>query len=423
MKAHTARLGVAVAVAVGVVMGCVIAGGAPEPKEAAAGEGTPDVLPVTAHGFPSPLHTEGRHLKDASGKVVILRGVNKPGFVDVPDGWWNLPGGSLYSGLGIWNPDAVKANLDEIKRWGCNVIRLHTCIEWWKENPDTFADQWRNVTYPKSFREMYKDVIRWAGQRGLYVIVDFYNMKRTSGQESLPWPPHSEHRDVIGSREEFLRLWETVARELGPFPHVLFELYNEPHGDQEARAEWFAFTQQAIDRIRAITDNVVVVQWDYGCWVNLAYPPPGHPAATLDWIETHPLRGSNILYSTHLYRDSGGGGSFATKGQVEQVKCWERGDLLRALRLVGVERVVAELDKPLIVGEVGAHMRKEGEELERELAWFGNILEILDEWEVGYVAWSWHPEEHLVHGMIEDGDFFAGPNAAGRVFMEAAAGR
>jgi hypothetical protein len=36
-----------------------------------------------------------------------------------------------------------------------------------------------------------------------------------------------------------------------------------------------------------------------------------------------------------------------------------------------------------------------------------------------YVTWSWHPEKHLVHGMLKDGDFFAGPNAAGQVFREA----
>ena len=376
-------------------------------------------LGASEQRFPLRLHTEGRDLRDASGKAVVLRGVNKPGFVDVPDGWWNLPGSSLYSGLGAWDPAAVKANLDEIQRWGCNVVRFHTCAQWWKDNPETFQDQWRSVAYPKPFRELFKDVVRWAGERGLYVIVDFYNMEQGSGQETLPWPPYSQHAGVIGSREEFLRLWEDVARELSPFPHVLFELYNEPHGDQAAQAEWFAFTQEAIGAIRAITDNVIVVQWGYGCWVNLDYPPPANAAATLDWIEKYPLKGRNILYSTHLYRDSGGGGSFAMRGEGGKVKCWERADLLRALRLAGVERVIRDVGKPLLVGEVGAHTGRTGPELEHEVAWLRNVLQILDEWDLGYAAWCWDSEEHLAHGMLKGDSFSAGPNAAGQVLMEA----
>jgi aryl-phospho-beta-D-glucosidase BglC (GH1 family) len=408
------------ALAACLLLACLLAHGATNARGAALNEVASDRAAATEDGFSPRLHTEGRHLEDAAGRVVVLRGVNKPGFVDCPDGWWNLPGENLYAGIGRWRPEAVKASLDEINRWGANVVRLHTCVQWWVENPTTFTNEWRTVTYPKPFREMYEDVIRWAGERGLYVIVEFYNMKWQSGQETLPWPPHSDHADVIGSREEFVALWESVARQLGHYPHVMFEFYNEPHGGPELRGEWFAFTQEAIDRVRAVTDNIIVVQWGYGCWVNLDFPPPEHSAAALDWIEQYPLEGSNLVYSTHLYRNSGGAGSFATRGGV---RCWEREDVLQALRLAGVQRVATELDVPLIVGEVGAYMRQEGEELERELAWFDNILQILNEWEVGYLAWAWHPEDHLAHGMLKDGSFFDGPNPAGRIFIDRAKGR
>ena len=164
---------------------------------------------------PPKLHVEGRHLKDAEGRVIILRGVNKPGFEDCPDGWWNSPGGSLYSGIGVWRPQAIEANLDEVRRWGCNAIRFHTCIQWWKENPTTFRDRWRNVTYEKSFREMFKQVVRLAGERGLYVIVDLYSTAAGAAeQEPLPWPPYAKKPGSIGSEQEFLELWTTIAREL-----------------------------------------------------------------------------------------------------------------------------------------------------------------------------------------------------------------
>ena len=375
--------------------------------------------PVSAQGFPPKLHTEGRYIKDTSGKVVILRGGNRPGFSDLPDGWWDLPGGGLYAGLGKWDPDAVKANLDEMKRWGCNLLRLHTCVQWWKDNPSTYKDKDIDVVYPEPFRQMYKDVIGWAGERGIYVIVEFYNMTRPSPQDTLPWPPHSNSSDVIASREDFLRLWEGFARELSPYPNVLFEFYNEPHGTPAQEAEWMAFTQDAINAIRPFADNIIVVQWGYGCWVNLEYPPPGNPAGTLDWIEKYPLKGDNLLYSTHLYRNSGGGGSFAMRTNGGTVRVWERDDLLKALRIVGVEHVVKDLNKPLIIGEVGANMRAQGPDLDHELAWFKNILQIFNEWGIGYAAWAWDPEKHLAHGMIKDSSSFAGPNAAGQIFMDA----
>jgi len=372
-------------------------------------------------GMPAKLHTEGRWLKDATGKTVVLRGVNKPGYVDVPDGWWNKPGGSLFSGIGTWNPAAVGANLDEMRKWG-NVIRFHTCIQWWKDNPSNYRDQYRDVNYPKPYREMLKDVIAWAGERGFYVILDFYNMKQGSDQEAMPWPPFADHRDVVADRDEFVRLWAGIGKELSGFPHVLFELYNEPHGDDKAEAEWFVFTQEAIDAIRAVSDGIIVVQWDYGCWANLDYPPPKNPASTMDWVEKHPLKGENILYSTHLYRTSGGGGGgMVHRTEGGMVSCWKRDDIVKALELTGVHRVA--LEKPLIVGELGANVRFKGEESHRELEWFGNLLSILNDWQVGYCGWAWDPEKHLMHGMLKDGNFFGGPNEAGKVFLRAVARR
>lgn len=101
------------------------------------------------------------------------------------------------------------------------------------------------------------------------------------------------------------------------------------------------------------------------------------------------------------------------------VKCWDSRDIRSALELAGVHRVVTTLRKPLIIGEIGASMRQEGAELQHELAWLRNTLEILTEWRIGYVGWAWHPEQHLQHGILKDRSFFSGPNEAGMVFQKA----
>ena len=371
----------------------------------------------------SALHVEGAQIKDHEGKTVLLRGINYAGFVDVPDGGWDAPGKPLFSGMGHWDPAVVKSTLEEFHRLGFNVLRLHTIVDWWKQNPRSYKDPWRAVTYSEPYRQMLEDTIQWAGERGLYVIVDFFAMKNTdgkqSGQESIPWPPYNRYPDVVGSRAEFVALWKSVAQELGPFPNVLLELYNEPHGDEKAEAEWFTFCEQALAEIRPIAGNPVIVQWDYQCWVNLDYPPPQGRASSLDWIERHPLKADNVIYGAHLYRNSGGGGPGAvhrTKNGL--VNLWEADDVRRGLELCRFLHTVNDLKKPLLVTEIGAYVKYQGqdreEELRHELLWFKNTLAILNDWGIGYVDWVWRDDQHLDHGALHQGR----PNQAGQVFLD-----
>jgi aryl-phospho-beta-D-glucosidase BglC (GH1 family) len=136
---------------------------------------------------------------------------------------------------------------------------------------------------------MMKNVIQWAGERGLYVIFDYFAMKNTegkqSGQETLPWPPYNRHPEVVGSRAEFIEIWKSVARELGPFPNVLFELYNEPNGDEKAETEWFSFCQEAIAAIRAGVKNPIIVQWDL---------PTDWPVPIQVWCSVGETRGQRL---------------------------------------------------------------------------------------------------------------------------------
>jgi aryl-phospho-beta-D-glucosidase BglC (GH1 family) len=373
-----------------------------------------------AEFFSAPaLHVDGASLKDAAGKTIILRGVNHHGFVDVPDGAWDAPGQPLYSGMGHWDPRVVKGTLDEYRKHGFNVVRFHTIVEWWKHNPRTYKDQWRSVAYPEPYRQMIKDTIQWAGERGLYVIFDFFAMRniegKQSGQESLPWPPYNRHPDVVASSTEFTEIWKSVAQELGAFPNVLFELYNEPHGDDKAEAEWFSFCQETVAALRVTAKNLIIVQWDYQCWVNLDYPPPQYRASTLAWIERHPLTGENLVYGTHLYRNSGGGGPGAVhRTQNGLVNLWDIADVRQGLELALFPHILRDLQKPVLVTEIGADLKHPGDELSHELSWFKNTLAVLNDWSVGYVGWAWQSDEQIDHGMLHRGI----PNQAGRVFID-----
>jgi len=362
-------------------------------------------------GSISPLHVEGSYIKDRFNNIIILRGVNQPGFTDSPNGWWNPEGGGYTSGFGIWNPDAVKYNLDCMKSWWCNVLRLHTKIAWWLNDES-------------SYRQHIKDTITWAGERGIYVIFEPYSVSGET-QQPLPWAPYTTDPDeqaVMPDSSAFIDYWTSVANELKVFPNVIFEIYNEPHGDETVRDEFFSVTQQWIDAVRATgAEHLLIVQWDYGIWCNLNYPPPDpHSpestswASTMFWVEHYPLNDplGNIVYSFHNYR-----GEFH-RTVPERVNVWEYDDIKQALQICLVDYVLNTLKKPVLVGEIGANMWATGEGLEQELAYFNNSLAIYNEWNMSYLAWVWTIPAHMRHGLLQNGYAWLPPsNAAGEILV------
>ena len=299
---------------------------------------------------------------------------------------------------------------------GFNVVRFHTVVDWWKSDPRTYKDPYRDVTYPLSYRDMMEETIRMAGEAGMYVILDLYAMKNVqgvqSGQESIPWGTWNRHPDVVPDRAEFIAVWASIAGRLGRYPNVLFELYNEPNGDEKARQEWFRFVREVLPVLRKHTANPVIVQWDFMAWVNLDYPPPAHGASTLSWIAEHSLGDPQVVYGTHLYRNSGGGGGGSVhRGVNPPMNCGARDDLALGLRLMGFD----SLEKPLIVTEIGAYLKNGGEDREREVRWLKEMLSLLNERGIGYVGWGWASEDQIHHGMLKDGK----PNEAGEVLIKA----
>jgi len=352
------------------------------------------------------LHIEGRYIKDAFGRTIYLRGVNQPCFLNDPDGMWNPEGGTVYSGLGIWSPDAVKYNLDGMKSWGCNVIRLHTSIQWWVENTS-------------NYRQHIKDVITWAAERGMYVIFDAYSVIGST-QYGLPWGlyiPESQ-RSIMPDSQAFVDYWATVANELKDLPNVIFELYNEPHGDATARDAWFSVVQQCINAIRGVgADQIIIVQWDYGVWANLEYP--FSTKSTMEWVEDFPLTDitGNIVYSTHNYRGQ------IHRDNGERVDSYTYADMKLGFETCLVDYVLDTLEKPVLVGEIGADMWETGEDLTEELAYFNNTLTLFNELNMSYVAWVWTIPAHMRWGLLQnEGSWLPPPNEAGEALINAITG-
>lgn len=355
----------------------------------------------------SPLHVEGRHIKNSFNTTVLLRGFNQPGMLDHPNGLWNPEGGGLYSGFSVWSPEAVKYNLDCMRSWGSNLLRLHTRIAWWLNDSS-------------NYRQHLKDIITWAGERGIYVVFEPYciSSEKAYGFPWAPWATESEDQAVMPDRQAFIDYWISVANELKDYPNVIFEIYNEPQQPsleisyEDSATLWFETVQLWIDAVRAAgADQLLVVQWWVSQWINLDSPSAGR---TLAWVEEYSLSDSlgNIVYSSHIYRDS------VHKTVPTRINCWEYADMKKGFELMLFDYVVNILNKPLIVGEIGANMWEADEGLVQELAFFNNSLTIFDELGVNYAVWLWDCPAHMRHGILQNGYPWLPPlNDAGEVVV------
>jgi len=361
-----------------------------------------------------PLHVDGRYVKDSENRTIRLRGMNAGHqFVDHPNGWWTPRGQGYLAGYGVWDPEAVQYNLDKMKEWGINILRMHTVIEWW------LAD---NLSY----RQHIKDTITWAGERGIYVIFEpcFVRGPPNQWQFALPYYPYliydAEHTNlpedaaIMPNREAFIDYWVSVVNELKGYTNVLFEVYNEPHGNSTIKAEFFDMVQEWIDAVRnAGATQILIVQWGYSIDMNLDYPSETI-YTSIRWVEDYPLNDplNNIMYSFHLYRGD------IHRSEPSYLACYTYEDMLLGLQYCLVDYVLNNLSKPVICGEIGANMWHTGEELQRELAWLNNTLTIFNEWGVAYLYYSWAIPVHMRHGCLSNGYVWCPPpNEAGTVLI------
>ncbi|MEM4713398.1 MAG: cellulase family glycosylhydrolase [Candidatus Bathyarchaeia archaeon] len=335
----------------------------------------------------SPLHIEGRYIKNSFNKTVTLRGVNKVEFADDPDGIWM---GNTY-----WSDVNVAAELDAMKSWGINVIRCHMSVETWKYNIGPNSGHPSSPYCALPAREAIKRLVVMAAERGIYVILDGYTVKSYwsgGSQDPLPYPPYqtsTRASEVIANEAEFIEWWTSIAQEFKAYPNVLFELWNEPNGDETAKASWKNVAQQCINAIRNLeAQQIIIFQWGYGVWAGLASGDGEGVEWILDFNLTDPL--GNILYSTHIYRIYGGCGLWQNlAGEKGTPYGYLYDDVRTAFQIEKIDWVGNTLNKPLFIGEMGCALTWTGDELQREITAWNNTLKILNEWGIHYAAFWW----------------------------------
>jgi endoglucanase len=193
--------------------------------------------PVKKYGQ---LQVNGAQLCDQQGRPVILRGVSL--------GWHNL-------WPRFYNKKVVQTLHND---WHASVVRaaMGILIE------DNYLEN------PKFAMQCITPVIESAIKNDVYVIIDW-------------------HSHVLQTKEA-KQFFGQMAKKYGKYPHVIYEIYNEPVEDTWADLKRYA--TEVIGEIRKYdADNIVLV----GC---------PHWDQDIHLVAESPLEGfSNIMYTVHFY--------------------------------------------------------------------------------------------------------------------------
>ncbi len=293
---------------------------------------------IIRRGMPA-LATRGNKLI-ADGEEIFLRGTSiaDPAFLD-------------------WEGRFNENLFDEIKKWGFNAVRVPVHPIFWRRYPD--------------YLDRYLDkVVKWCGEREIYVIIDWHAIgnPKTGETEMHEWFEWEPWKGIAYDANFSLAVsaWEEISRRYENKSNVLYEIFNEP--TWITWDEWKPLAEKLISVIRRHDDDAVIivggVDWSYD----------------LRGAMKKPIKGDNIAYAVHVYPD---------RPQESWEDYWGR---------------LAEF-KPLIITEWGFKKEPQyGSYLKGTRENFGEpLIAYAERRIVGWVAWIFHPSWEP--NMIKDWNF------------------
>ncbi|WP_300265842.1 cellulase family glycosylhydrolase [Microbacterium sp.] len=230
--------------------------GSGSPEEPDPDEPDPD---VPADGTPiekaGTLQVCGTMLCGENGQPVQLRGMST-------------------HGLQWYSQCITDSSLDALAYdWSADVIRL-----------STYVQEGGYETNPAYYTNLVHTLIEKAYARGMYVIADWHML--TPGD---PW------YNVDRAKTFFTE----IAQQHGDKGTVLYEIANEPNGEDVSWSDIRSYAHEIIPVIRAQDPDGVVLVGTPG-WSSLGISQGGGPGE----IIANPVDASNVMYTFHFYAAS-----------------------------------------------------------------------------------------------------------------------
>lgn len=329
------------------------------------------------------LRLNGRWIRDAQGRALLLRGFNLSANAKVPP----------------YRPIPDEDHLDRLAEWGMNCIRL--VLVWEAIEP-------QRGHYDEAYLAAMVKLAQAAWQRGIYTIVDVHQdlFSRALGGSGAPTWTHPPIRrpgllpsrfwfsnymlnpDVAWAferfwnnadfiRDSFIRMWREVAQRFATVEGVLgYDVLNEPatrffpdmlsgHFDRDTLP---VFYQQVIAAIRTVDPQRLILV-EPSPLASLGFPSllsHRHEASAL-----HEIAG--LIYAPHMYD-----GLTVASGRFSGDSAIMRHTLQLHLN------TAARLQAGLIIGEFGVLNHLHGA---HDL--YATKLNLFDRYMLNWIAWNY----------------------------------
>lgn len=318
-----------------------------------------------------PVHVEGARLVDASGRSVVLRGIDRSGteYMCAQD-------------AGIFDGPVDLGSVVAMREWRSNAVRLPLNEHCWLGIDDGAPTP---TLVGETYRQAIESHVDLLLANGLYVILDLH--------WSAPAGKNADRLRPMPNTSYSVEFWTSVADRFKHDGRVIFDLYNEPvpnnnrsdATDDEARRSWECWRdggtascdaslglgdaasvmaasetvgmQALVNAVRTTgASNVIMlggIQFANTLWSN----------AARNWLAYRPADPlANLLASVHVYP-----GNWCM-----DVACYER----------EIAPVAAQV--PVVVAEFGAAGCDSA-----TVTWLDTLMSWLDARSTGYLAWTW----------------------------------
>lgn len=326
---------------------------------------------LMSQGF---LKTQGKKIVDGNGNEVLLRGIGLGGWM-LQEGYMMQTSGFANTQHALQNTIAsligdqkmqefyyewranhcTKADVDSLKSWGFNSIRLPMHYNLYTLPIEKEAVQGQNTWIEEGFR-LTDSLLKWCSENQMYLILDLHAAPGGQGKDAAISdydPSKPSLWESTYNKQKMMALWVKIADRYKDEPWLgAYDIINEPNwsfttgGNQNgcsenSNAPLRLLLKDVTDAIRTVdTNHIVIIEGN--CWGN-------------NYNGIFPLWDDNMVLSFHKYWSGNDQGSIS-----------------------GIMQLRNQYNVPIWCGESG----------ENSNVWFTEAIRLFESNNIG---WAWWP--------------------------------
>jgi endoglucanase len=329
----------------------------------------------------TPLSTKGSQIVDATGKQVLLRGVN----------WFGMET-DTHTPHGLWVRD-YKEMLAQIKKLGYNVIRLPYSVQALRASNISGVNF--SIGNNKDFQgktplQVMDLVIAEAQRQGLLVMLDNHGLIDNKRPELWYGDGFTE--------TDWINTWKMLANRYKSQSNVIAaDLKNEPYGkarwgNNDLNTDWRLAAERCAKEIQAIAPNWLIVvegignvpeknQWDWA----------GGNLRDVKQFPVRLTRANKLVYSPHEYGPGVYNAFWFSDPAFPSNMSWRWE--------AGFNYIATQGIAPIWIGEFGG---RGVDNSSTEGIWQQKLVDFIKQKNLSFTYWSWNPNSTDTGGILQD---------------------